>query len=197
MWKRAISGALMLGLTSPTAWSEDRQTTLKIGDPAPALNFRLISDGTSPSFSDFKGDYLFLDFWATWCPPCIKSVPHLNQLQARFKDRPVRFFSITYETEGMVEPFLKRHGLEVPVGLDNDFAMFKSYQAWGIPTMFVINPDREIVTVTSPFNITPEVVMEFLDGGTPELEQYKGWQDPEGAEKYFRSLLDQWKRDHP
>ncbi|MEE8585353.1 MAG: redoxin domain-containing protein, partial [Acidobacteriota bacterium] len=136
-----------------------------------------------------KGNVVILDFWATWCPPCIKSIPHLNQLQKEFESRPVHFFSITYETAGMVEPFLEKHGPEVPIGLDNDFAMFKSYGGWGLPTLYLIDRNGIIASVTGPHNVTAEVIELLLEGKVPEVEQYKGWQDPAGAEEYFRSLL--------
>lgn len=188
-YRFAVFTLLVGCLLMNASLAEDKQTTLKIGDQAPAFNFRLLDGSAGPQLADFKGQVVILDFWATWCPPCIKSIPHLNQLQEEFKGRPVHFFSITYETAGMVGPFLEKHKPQVPIGLDNDFAMFKSYGSWGIPTLYLIDGNGIIASVTGPQNVTAEVIEQLLAGKVPDVPQYKGWQDPEGAEEYFRSLL--------
>ncbi len=197
MRKRSFLIAMVTSVALAAGPAEEKQTTLKTGDAAPEPNFEVLSDGSRPRLADFEGKYLFLDFWATWCPPCVESIPHLNALQARFRGRPARFFSITYEPAGMVRPFLEKHGLEVPVGLDDDFSTFQAYRAWGIPTLYVINPEGTIVSVASPFDVTEEVVEAVLAGGVPDIEQYEGWPDPQGAEEYFRSLVEKWKAAQP
>ena len=58
-------------------------------------------------WTDFHGQVVVLDFWATWCSPCIESVPHLNALVIEFEDKPVKFVSITYEPESLVKAFLQ------------------------------------------------------------------------------------------
>ena len=173
---------------------EEKQTTLKIGDPAPELGFHLVDDdGEEPRLANYEGQIVVLDFWATWCGPCIDAIPHLNELQERMAGRPVHFFSVTYETAEMIRPFLEHYQPETAIGLDDDFATFKPYNAWGIPTIYIIDGEGTIVSVTGPQHVTPQVLEEVIRGEIPEVPQYKGWQDPAGAEEYFRSLLEEGK----
>jgi thiol-disulfide isomerase/thioredoxin len=105
---------------------------LKVGELPPTLDFNRLyhsSEENQLSWNDLDNRVVVLDFWATWCPPCIESVPHLNQLVREFQDSSVTFISITYEPEHMVKPFLEKYPLRTIIGIDNDFAMFKSYKA--------------------------------------------------------------------
>jgi thiol-disulfide isomerase/thioredoxin len=106
---RSASALVALALVSPwTAWSEEPYSLLKPGDQPPALQFRTL-DGQAPDWADLAGTAVVLDFWATWCGPCIKAIPHLNQLVDEFAGRPVRFISVTYEKEEVVRPVLAKH----------------------------------------------------------------------------------------
>ena len=167
--------------------------TLKVGDKTPELNFRKIGqtvDAENVTWEDYKGQLVIIDFWATWCPPCIESIPHLNKLVEEFKNQPVSFLSITYEPESMIKPFLKKHPMKSTIGSDNDFAMFKSYKAWGIPMIAIVNKEGFIAGIVHPTKLTTELIETVLAGEIPDVEQAKGWPDPEGAEEYFRSLIE-------
>mgnify|MGYP005725484971 CR=1 FL=1 len=166
--------------------------TLTVGDKAPDLNFRKMGQMNGEknvTWEDYQNQVVIIDFWATWCPPCIESIPHLNQLTEAFKDKPVTFLSITYEPEEMLTAFLKKHPLKTIVGSDNDFAMFKSYKAWGIPMVVIVNREGFIASIVHPTKLTTEVIETVLEGKIPDVTQAKGWPDPEGAEDYFRSLI--------
>ncbi len=163
-------------------------TTLQIGDSIPEVDFRL-ADGTPITRDDLLGRYSVLDFWATWCAPCITSFPHLNELQEEFADRPIDFYSITYEPESKFRSVLDENPLETAVCIDNDFATFVAFRAWGIPAAYVVNPEGVVVSVVGPWELTTEVVETILAGGIPDVEQNRGWPDPAGAEEHFRSTL--------
>lgn len=163
---------------------------LKIGDPAPELNFyELGTPEKMVSWQDYENQIIILDFWATWCPPCIEAIPHLNKLVEEFEDRPVKFISITYEPPHMLTSFLKKHPMKSTVAIDNDFAMFTSYKAWGIPMIAVIDRNQTIASMIHPTQLTAAVIEDALAGEPLTVEQAKGWPDPEGAEEYFRSLV--------
>jgi len=84
-------------------------TGLQIGDKVPDILIENIHNYKSSSarLSDFKGKLLILDFWATWCSPCVAMFPKMDSLQREFGDR-VQFLSVTYQREQEVLPFLKR-----------------------------------------------------------------------------------------
>jgi thiol-disulfide isomerase/thioredoxin len=158
---------------------------LKPGDAPPALNFRTLAGAPAPAWESLRGQAVILDFWATWCGPCIQSMPELNELVKRFKDRPVQFFSISYESEKIVAPFLEKHSLQSQVVIDNGCAMFRSYKAWGIPMVAVVGGDGKIKAVVYPSELTQALIEEVLAGKTPQVKQATTWHDPKGAEDYF------------
>ncbi len=188
--KFQILALVLTTLISPTVSSQD--LILKAGDVPPKLDFRLLDQPTNEknlTWEDFKNQVVIIDFWATWCVPCRKTFPHLNKLEKKFKDRPVKLLSITYEPEHMIKPFLKKYKLDTQIGIDNDFKMFKSFKAWGIPMLIIVNKKGKIAAVIAPSLLTEELIEQILVGQIPEVEQHPGWPEPKGAEEYFRSLI--------
>lgn len=76
--------------------SELRPPALKVGDVFPDFKLQT-ADGRLVSLSDFRGGSLVVNFWATWCPPCIHEMPSLDQLGKRFRGRPVSFLAISVD----------------------------------------------------------------------------------------------------
>ncbi len=167
--------------------------TLQIGDPRPELHARSFSDGHSLTWKELEGEVAVVDFWATWCAPCVEAFPKFNNLVETFADRPVRFVSVTYESESMIRPFLENHPLETTVALDDDFKSFRSFMAWGIPAVYIFNPGGDLVSVIHPEDLSRRLLEAVLLDQIPEVEQSRGWSDPEGAEEYFRSLAEKGK----
>ena len=77
----------------------------EIGTERPELSLHLLSGGPDPKWQALEGQVVVMDFWATWCPPCIDSIPHLNELHTKFEKEKVRFFSVTYEPALYVREF--------------------------------------------------------------------------------------------
>jgi thiol-disulfide isomerase/thioredoxin len=164
-------------------------TTLKIGDTKPALAFRLLDGHPAPTWSELAGNVVVVDFWATWCAPCVASFPQLNELEKQFAGQPIRFYAVTYEKAEEIKPFLVQHKLDTPVGLDNDLQTFKAFSAWAIPAIYIFDRKGTVVAVVLPNDLTKEVLQTALAGRIPQVKQAKGLDDPKQAEEYFRSLL--------
>ena len=177
-WGWAASGQDKAGHDQPYA-------LLKAGDQAPPLNFKSLSGAPAPTWESLRGQVVILDFWATWCAPCIKAIPELNELVRRYQGYPVQFFSVTYEKEQTVTPFLKKYPLRSQVVLDSTCSMFRSYKAWGIPMVAVVGGDEKIKSVVHPPQLTSELIDEVLSGRAPQVEQATPYKDPKGAEDYF------------
>ena len=194
--KRCIQSVLLLlvlGFSIANAESPDAETafyTLQRGDPRPEISVHRLDDGQVIPWEDMEGEVIVIDFWATWCAPCVEAFPDLNELAEHFADQPVRFVSVTYEPESKIRPFLLDHPLETTVAIDQDFQTFRSFKAWGIPAVYIFNSGGELVSVIHPEHLSEEIVEAVLEGQIPEVEQARGWPDPEGAEKYFRSLVE-------
>jgi thiol-disulfide isomerase/thioredoxin len=173
-----------LSACAPAAWSAEPYALLKPGDRPPALGFKAL-DGGSPAWADFQGKAVVLDFWATWCAPCVRAIPHLNAFVEEFADKPVRFISVTYEKEEVVRPFLSKHPLRTVVGLDKECGMFRSFKAWGIPMVVLVGPDGLVKGVVHPEDLSSGVVRRVIEGEVPTVTQAGPYKDPKGAEDYF------------
>src|ERR1039458_7098462 len=119
---------------------------VKVGQPAPEISLdQLLPDQSvaNASLRALKGKAVVLEFWATWCGPCVMAIPHLNELAVQFKDRPVVFLSITAESRAEIEPFLKKRPIEGWVGLTKDSKVIEDYGVTGLAHTFLIDARSE------------------------------------------------------
>jgi thiol-disulfide isomerase/thioredoxin len=120
--------------------------------------------GARASWDALKGKVVILEFWATWCGPCIAAIPHLNELADEFKGKPVQFIAITDEEENVVAPFLKKKSIHAWVGLDTDKSMHKDYAISGIPHTVVIDRKGKVAAITYPTALTKQHLEDLLAG---------------------------------
>ena len=176
------------GVPSRQEQQSIKPSLLKLGTERPALSLQLLSGKNAPTWQALEGRVVILDFWATWCTPCIESIPRLNDLHAKFEHEKVSFFSVTYEPPQYVREFLKEHPIASEVAIDDSFETFKTFQAWGIPVIFIFDSKGKLVAAIHPKNLTAEVISAALRGEVPQVKQAVPWDDPAGAENYFRQL---------
>lgn len=117
--------------------------------PRPAPNFTLLNlAGEKVSLENFRGKIVLLDFWATWCRPCVKSMPALQKLHDQFASKNFTVLGISTDEEGKkkVEPFLKKHKIAYPILLDAaENPAWEMYKVKVIPMMFLVDPKGQIV----------------------------------------------------
>lgn len=169
------------------------QDSTIIGKTPAALEIKALKESNNnyTSLEIMKGEVVLLDFWATWCGPCIQAFPHMNDLVVKYKSKPLKIISITYEPESKIVPFLKKKELNTIVAIDNDFHTFRAYSAWAIPNIVMIGKDGKIAGRIHPNKLTETVIDELLDGKIPKVEQTpENLFKPADAEKYFRSTLE-------
>ncbi|NIQ03780.1 MAG: redoxin domain-containing protein [Nitrospinaceae bacterium] len=138
-------------------------------DP-PAPNFSVVSlQGSDLALKNYRGRYLLVNFWATWCGPCKMEMPSLETLHQKFKHRRLTVIAISNDMFGaqVVEPFIKAQKLTFPIGLDPKSEVSNQYGVISLPTTFLIDPQGRIIGV--------------LNGA-------KNWAEP-GTLLYFDQLL--------
>jgi len=97
--------------------------------------------------SNLKGKTVLLDFWATWCPPCVADAPALDKLYRKYGEKDLMIIGISVNEErDIVEQFLKKHPHTFPVVLTSENEMPRPYQIGLFPTYMVIAPDGTLST---------------------------------------------------
>lgn len=149
--------------------AEDKLT---IGSNAPALDIEhWIQDGNGKfkPVTDFKSDKVYVvEFWATWCGPCVKSMPHLVEMQTKYQDRGVQIISISDEPLDVIDKFLSRKvaGKEITyreltsaycLTSDSNQSSQESYMEAagqnGIPCAFIVGKDKKIEWIGHPMEM--------------------------------------------
>jgi len=115
-----------------------------IGNPAPDFELKKL-DGNLLKLSDLRGRIVVLDFWATWCGPCVASLPKITELGQEYKAAEVDVIAVNIEqTSAEVRGLLDRLKISPMVVLDLDGAVARAYQAQAIPQTVIIDRDGKV-----------------------------------------------------
>jgi thiol-disulfide isomerase/thioredoxin len=143
---------------------EPRPPVIK-GRRPPKISIEQLLQAPAGAEADWKslaGNVVVLEFWATWCGPCIISMPHMNELAEKFKDKPVRFIAVTNENRLVVERFLQQRRMRAWVGLDTDDSMVRDYGVTSIPHTVVVDKTGKVRAITRPQMLTESFLNELL-----------------------------------
>ena len=102
-------------------------------------------NGQTVSLASLKGKPVFLNFWATWCPPCVGEMPDIQRMYAKYGDK-VHFVIVNIDgTKPDVTAFMENHAFSFPVALDTNGSAASAYAVQAIPTSYVIDADSNVV----------------------------------------------------
>jgi thiol-disulfide isomerase/thioredoxin len=133
---------------------EALQQALEVGEPAPEFKLK-DTEGKEVSLTDLKGSVVVIDFWATWCGPCMKGLPKIDEFAKWSAGKPVKVFAInTMENDEGPEQrvqkiagFWKSKGFSFPTLIDGDDQLSRAYGVQGIPFTVVIDPQGRVADV--------------------------------------------------
>ena len=170
-----------------------KAAALKAGDPAPALSIDKWVKG-SPVASFEKGKVYVVEFWATWCGPCVASMPHMTELQREYKDK-VTFISVTTKDDNnsldQVEKMVAQKGdlMGYTVAFDKNQETKAAYRdaarTRGIPTSFVVDKSGSIVFIGHPMFL--DLALKGVTAGTWDIAA--GAKQVEEADQKFNALF--------
>ncbi len=132
---------------------------LQVGQLAPELNgtrddgspFTLTDlDGRPLQLADVRGRGVWLNFWASWCPPCQAETPTLRSMDERYRDRGLSLIAVqVQQTIDDGRAYAAKYGLGYAIGADVSAAVFRTYRVFALPTQFFIDPDGVIRAVVN------------------------------------------------
>ncbi len=136
-----LLGGLLASCGSSSPGSAEAPSEASAQRKQKAPDFRLTDlNGKTFSLHDYRGKVVFLDFWATWCPPCVVSAPEVEKLAADYREKDVEVISISLDDRAdKVERFIASHGLTTRVALAGESGVDARYGVRGIPTFFIID----------------------------------------------------------
>ena len=146
-------------------------TKFAAGAPSPKfVNYENFNGGSN-SLDDFKGKFVYLDIWATWCAPCKAEIPYLKTLEKEFHDRNIEFISISVDRPQAYDTWRKMVEDEALTGVqlfaDNNFEseFIQAYGINAIPRFILIDPEGNIVNANAKRPSDPTIKSYFEELG--------------------------------
>lgn len=116
------------------------------------------------SLASLKGKVVFLEFWATWCGPCVAGMPRSNRLIEALKGEPFVFLTVTDEPADMIAAFLKTHESKAWIGIDEAKSSLKAYKVLGRPDGYLIGKDGTLLARIFPDHLQESEVRDAVAG---------------------------------
>lgn len=132
-----------------------------VGQKTPEL---IIEKWISPA-PELQGKFIIIDFWATWCPPCRVSIPHMNALAAKYADHAV-VIGLSKEAEATVRAF---KGMEYYSAIDTKGRLQIAVGVRGIPNVIIIDPEGMVRWQGHPANLSEEIIDALIADYTQKL----------------------------
>jgi peroxiredoxin len=175
MKRSPLAVALLLFALGAVAGLQYLQRTARGGYEAPDFTLPDLQ-GNAYRLSEVRGKVVFLNLWATWCPPCRMEMPSMEALYRRLRQRGFVMLAVAEDEGGKaaVEPFVRELGLTFPVLLDPEATLAPRYGATGYPETFIINRNGQVVNHTiGPAEWDSEQMVAYFEQllAAPEVEQ--------------------------
>jgi cytochrome c biogenesis protein CcmG/thiol:disulfide interchange protein DsbE len=143
----AAFAAVAALLASTAAWP------LTQGDAAPSCAAPALDTGRALNLAEYKGQVVYLDFWASWCGPCRQSFPFMNELQREFGGKGLQIVAVSVDkTAEDARRFLARYPAQFATALDSSGACPTAYRLQGMPSSYVIDRNGTVRAIHAGFH---------------------------------------------
>ncbi len=121
-------------------------------EPAPDFSLPTFPDDTPINLADLKGRVVYLDFWATWCPPCRKSFPWMDEMHERYKDQGLIIVAVSVDKKReLIEKFMTKMQPGFIIAHDLSGKIAKAYKLRAMPTSYLIDRNGQLVSTHMGF----------------------------------------------
>lgn len=150
-----IMAAFSLALVDPASASSSKSN---VGTVLTKIDVKYIKNKPEQTI----GKPMIVEFWATWCPPCRASIPHLNELYKKYRDKGLVVVGITNENDNLVEKFMKQVPMEYSVAQDKGDDWGKQFGIQGIPHALLVDKTGKIVWEGHPMELKENEIDKVL-----------------------------------
>jgi thiol-disulfide isomerase/thioredoxin len=132
--------------------------------PAPELAARDLA-GAPKTLSDYRGKVVLLNFWASWCPPCLREMPSLERLRIKMAGRPLEIVALdSAEAPDEVKAYLSKMALGFPILLDPDGMNTRRWKVFALPTTFLLDAEGQVrYVLTGPTEWDEGEALEVIE----------------------------------
>ena len=163
-WKYVVVSLLLLALSLVACGGQDPPETTGINVGSVTVDFTLEAlDGSEVSLSEYRGDVVLINFWATWCPPCRAEIPDIEDAYRARKDEGFVALGVSVEqTYDSVAPFVELAGMTYPVLLDELSQVYNTYRVPGLPTSLFVD-EEGVIQARHVGQLSKAQLQEYLD----------------------------------
>lgn len=159
MKKILFISIFILGLTGEYLHGQQPGTQIPDSDIEIVLQAQVNSIS---SLSMIRNKWILLEFWGTWCAPCIAKIPSLNQIQEDLKNENIQFISITWEDQKIVKKFLKRKPINGWIGIDSDRSLINALKVQTYPTTILIDTEGIIHSYLTTEKLSTAALLDII-----------------------------------
>ena len=165
VWRQALLLVAALVSLAPLSACGEPVVIPTVGQPVPEVTLPDL-EGKTVSLADFRGEVVLLNFWATWCPPCVDEMPSLQKLQKALGEKGLNILAISVdENREDIERFRDEFQLDLPILLDSGAKVAHSFATFKFPETYIVGRDGTLVgKVIGPKDwIAPLVIHDFVE----------------------------------
>jgi len=161
--KTLIYSALIFGFLTCLPALQSTSTQDNVGKKLPKLGFDFVANDPGRIYGKPK----IIEFWATWCGPCVKNIPHLNKLHRQYSSKGLVIIGLTKEDSRKVSSFMETNRMDYAVGIDDQGKLARQFGVRGIPHALLVDASDKIIWEGHPSNLSDKLIQQALASSPP------------------------------